>query len=402
MIHFSKIFNPFYKIRRDGTAFIYIAAYKNPDVRHFNTGIKIEPHYWSNRLNRVVDHRQTHRYNQIIEDLQAKLEDYAFDFERKYQTSCELENLKYALEEKPTEQISFTDFIEECLERDYKAKKIKKATYRSNKTTLGKLRAFREIILFNMLDYQFLRDFDDWLHRPEHELSQNSISKQHSIFRAMINRAMKYDHIEKNPYLKFTIRYQKTKRANLTLNELVQLQNIDLEPHYTQIRDMFLFSCYTAMRFGDMCRLKTSNFIHRKRKTYLTYTAQKTGKYIELPLDSLFDGRPLAIYKRYKSNNPNALLFGNPTNQHANRRIKQIAKKIGIRTDLTMHSARHTFATIMASHIPTPMLQKIMQHSDIRTTMIYVEMNNQVLDETISSVDVFKGKGSKDKGRPKQ
>jgi len=139
-----------------------------------------------------------------------------------------------------------------------------------------------------------------------------------------------------------------------------------------------------------MCRLKTSNFIHRKRKTYLTYTAQKTGKYIELPLDSLFGGRPLAIYRRYKSNNPDALLFGNPTNQHANRRIKQVVKMIALDKVVSMHTARHTFATIMASRLPTPVLQKLMQHGDIRTTMIYVKTSTEILEESIEKIKLDK------------
>lgn len=48
---------------------------------------------------------------------------------------------------------------------------------------------------------------------------------------------------------------------------------------------------------------------------------------------------------------------------------------------------RHTFGTIMATKIPLATLQSLMQHSDIKTTMIYVNISNDMIDDSLGKVD---------------
>ncbi|MDC1352983.1 tyrosine-type recombinase/integrase, partial [Flavobacteriales bacterium] len=55
--------------------------------------------------------------------------------------------------------------------------------------------------------------------------------------------------------------------------------------------------------------------------------------------------------------------------------------------NVTFHMGRHTFGTIMASKIPLPTLQNLMQHSDIKTTMIYINMSSKMIDDSLGKVN---------------
>ena len=53
--------------------------------------------------------------------------------------------------------------------------------------------------------------------------------------------------------------------------------------------------------------------------------------------------------------------------------FSKAVKKLGLRAELTMHSTRHTFATLCADiNIDSKKLQAFMRHDDIKTTMHYV------------------------------
>ena len=48
---------------------------------------------------------------------------------------------------------------------------------------------------------------------------------------------------------------------------------------------------------------------------------------------------------------------------------------MGIEKDLTHHVARHTFATLALNrNIPIEVVQKLLGHTDIRTTQLYAKM----------------------------
>jgi site-specific recombinase XerD len=72
------------------------------------------------------------------------------------------------------------------------------------------------------------------------------------------------------------------------------------------------------------------------------------------------------------------------TNQKSNLYIKEIAKLANISKYLTYHTSRHTFGTIAVQILPITVVQSILQHSDIKTTMVYLHLSNKERNETIS------------------
>ena len=73
--------------------------------------------------------------------------------------------------------------------------------------------------------------------------------------------------------------------------------------------------------------------------------------------------------------------------QFINRHLKVIAELANLKINLIFHTARHSFGTYMSSKIPLPQLMYLMQHSDIRTTMIYVTIHNDLVKQGLLKVD---------------
>ncbi|HEX4455292.1 MAG TPA: site-specific integrase [Kofleriaceae bacterium] len=51
-----------------------------------------------------------------------------------------------------------------------------------------------------------------------------------------------------------------------------------------------------------------------------------------------------------------------------------------------LHCLRHTFGTVMARKVPLPVLQKLMGHSDVQTTLRYVDVNEDDKRDAIAAV----------------
>lgn len=51
-----------------------------------------------------------------------------------------------------------------------------------------------------------------------------------------------------------------------------------------------------------------------------------------------------------------------------------------------MHCLRHTFGTVMAKRVPLPVLQKLMGHADVQTTLRYVDVNEDDKRDAIALV----------------
>ena len=85
------------------------------------------------------------------------------------------------------------------------------------------------------------------------------------------------------------------------------------------------------------------------------------------------------------------LIFSCPAEQTMNSNIKLVAEILDIKQDLSFHSARHTFATqfLKKSKFANGILilQKLLGHSSISSTMIYSHIIDTDIDNSLSSFD---------------
>jgi integrase len=205
------------------------------------------------------------------------------------------------------------------------------------------------------------------------------------------------DYIDKNPYSKFKVGLDETHREILSMEELKRLEDksISIE-RLSVVRDIFVFACYTGLSFSDIAKLSR---IHLKQgadgKEWIIIDRTKTNNRCRIPILP----KAKEILKKYE-NYPKTIfkdvLLPVLTNQKMNSYLKELGDICGISKSITMHIARHTFATsvTLGNGVPIETVSKILGHTSLKTTQIYAK----ILDNKISEdMDLLEAKLSKAK-----
>lgn len=279
---------------------------------------------------------------------------------------------------KATLRNDFYDFWEE------EVKKMKEycapATIDIYGFALDKLKKFRNTATFADLDNQFIDDFNRFLFRQK--LSQNTVSKYHIRLKKMINLALRYNIMHENPYRDFRLKFQRTNRTYLTMTEQFRLLQLydrkDLLPHLQNILARFLFSCFTSLRYSDNVQITADNI---SENTLIIGQSRKTRNVLRIPLS--------APGKRFLSEiidkNIPALSL-----QRMNSELKIISEAAKVQKILTTHVGRHTYATTyLKLGGRVEVLQKILDHSKLETTMVYVHITEADKQESVEMFNVF-------------
>ena len=89
-----------------------------------------------------------------------------------------------------------------------------------------------------------------------------------------------------------------------------------------------------------------------------------------------------------KPKDAQSFIFECPANQILNKRLKRIAKKANININLTMHTARHTFATSLLNQgVQIEIVSALLGHKKIATTQIYAQILPQKKTQAVLVLD---------------
>ena len=220
---------------------------------------------------------------------------------------------------------------------------LRLSTQKNHRSTWKLLRAFRSEILFTDIDYDFLRHFEAFLLGRNYRC--NTVAKHLRHLKRYINLAINKGLMDLGayPFRNYKIKLQETSRIYLTPGELSRLEHCHVKScAQRRVLDMFLFSCYTGLRYSDIVRLEQGHFQWINRELWLIYSMQKTERTVRLPLNLLFGGRAVRIYDRY-SRFCRQTLFGiSPSsNSSVNKILKTICKTLRIGKSVSFHVARH-------------------------------------------------------------
>ena len=232
------------------------------------------------------------------------------------------------------------------------------------------------------LTHSFIADFNFYL-RSEKNCNNNSAVKYIKNLRKIINLCISNGWLNKDPFIKFKMKVKEVERNFLSEEELHVLyeKNFKIE-RLNQVKDVFLFSCYTGLAYIDAKSITKNNivvgidgnrWIHTHRK--------KTDTPSHIPLLP----PALEIIEKYKDH-PKAIngssLLPVLSNQKMNGYLKEIAICCQIEKDLTFHIARHTFATTvtLSNNVPIESVSKMLGHKNLRTTQHYAK----ILDKKVS------------------
>ena len=175
-----------------------------------------------------------------------------------------------------------------------------------------------------------------------------------------------------------------THRDFLTIEELEKLKSFNLENYsFEKVRDIFLFSCYTGLRFSDALDLSMEQIRSNENTSFIYREQIKTGESINIPLVP----EAMQIIEKYNDNENRVVknkVLPHISNQNFNLYLKSIAGIVGLNKKLTHHVARHTFATFLLNKsVSLEVVSSLLGHTNIRTTQVYAKMQNNTVEEQV-------------------
>ena len=232
------------------------------------------------------------------------------------------------------------------------------------------------------LRMSFITEFEHYL-MLKGTMSQNTIHKMIKRIKAVVNMAVRLEWLVRNPFDKFVCSYTNPERKVLTQEEIDILINKPLVGKLEQVRDMFVFCCYTGFAYAELRRFAPGDVIVGiDREKWLSIKRQKTGTRESVPLLPI----PLDTVEKYKLNEISIQqnkLFPSMSLSSYNRYLKQLALVCEIDTKITSHIARHTFATTitLTNGVPIETVSSMLGHKDISTTQIYAKIVDQKVSD---------------------
>jgi site-specific recombinase XerD len=216
--------------------------------------------------------------------------------------------------------------------------------------------------------------------RNNTECNNNSALKFLQRFRTILYFVKSLGINFTDPFCNFRFRYDKVNRGYLDQDELDILYTKKFpSARLSQVRDIFVFSCYTGLAYIDIFEL-TEDKIRRAFDGHLWIMTkrQKTDVNSNIRLLDI----PMEILEKYKGKPKNGKVLPVISNQKINDYLEEIGDICGIEKKFTFHVARHTFASTVAlgNDVPMESVQCMLGHADIKTTQIYAH----VIDHKLS------------------
>jgi len=352
-----------------------------------STGREVELGKWNSESGRVKGNTEdVKKFNAYLDELQAKLYDAQLTLSRENKTiTAETLKNKYtgvgdkqrmlkAIFQKHNDQVAAlvpAEYSPGTLER-YKT---------SLSHTLEFLRFKYNIsdIDIRNIDNEFITDYDFFL-RSVHKCANNTAIKYVKNFKKIIRICIANGWLDKDPFLKYKPKLKEVERAFLSEQELQKIADeVFVSARVGQVRDIFLFSCYTGLAYADVKKLGPENIsIGIDGEKWIFINRTKTDTPSPIPI------LPTAqeILDKYKSN-PQCInrqkLLPVLSNQKMNSYLKEIAAVCGIQRELTFHIARHTFATTVTlnNDVPIESVSKMLGHKNLKTTQHYAKLLNK-------------------------
>ncbi|MDI6047009.1 site-specific integrase [Flavobacterium yafengii] len=237
-------------------------------------------------------------------------------------------------------------------------------------------------IEINKIDHSFITEYEFYL-RSVRKCANNTAVKYIKNFKKIIKICISNGWLDKDPFANYKSKIREVERDYLTQEEVQDIYSkVFVTERLNQVKDIFVFSCFTGLAYIDVKNLTLSNismgidggkwiFTHR----------QKTETASRIPLLPI----PEELILKY-ANHPQCInedkLLPVLSNQKMNAYLKEIADVCGIKKDLTFHIARHTFATTvtLTNGVPIESVSKMLGHKNIRTTQHYAK----ILDKKVS------------------
>lgn len=293
----------------------------------------------------------------------------------------------------------FDDFVENCgRQNDWT-----NSTYEKFVAVKNHLTNFRDGLTFEFFDERGLNDYVGYL-RDVKEMRNTTIGKQLSFLKWFLCWAFKKGGHQNNAYDNYKPKLKSTQKKIifLTWDELNRLREFKIPSNkqaLERVRDVFLFQCFTGLRYSDVFNLRRSDI----KGDHIEVTTVKTSDSLIIELNN----HSKAILDKYKD-----VAFEDDkvlpviTNQKMNDYLKELAEMAGIdepvrqtyykgneRIDdvtpkyalLGTHAGRRTFiCNALALGIPPQVVMKWTGHSDYKAMKPYIDIADDIKANAMS------------------
>ena len=364
----------------------------------------IDPAHWDAQLKRVKKAKglNSNGINTFLKNEENKVEKEILTLES-LDRDYSLSKLKSRLTRKKN-STSFFKFADEYFQVMEDSGNYNRLI--AEKPAINHFKRFRnkEDLEFIDVNVLMLEKFKAYLH-SELTVSDRTIFNYLIVIRTIFNRAIKNGIVEKSSYpfgengLK--VKRPKSQKLGLEVPDIIRLEqySTDNEIHHHAL-NVFLFSFYFAgIRASDVLQIKWKDL--KDGRLFYVMTKNKKPGSIKIP------GKAQKIIQMYKPARVVKSDFVFPDMQsmvgekdetkfkkylkvqiaRINNSLKTIGEDLELPIKLTMHVARHSFATISGGKIPIQKLQELYRHSSITTTIGYMnQFLNKGSDEALDQV----------------
>jgi site-specific recombinase XerD len=205
----------------------------------------------------------------------------------------------------------------------------------------------------------------------------NTSAKYVKNLKRITRFALLNEWITRDPFMGFSPAVKPVERGYLTMEELELIEDKKMvSPRLEQVKDLFIFACYTGLAYIDVANLKPENISRGiNGSLWINTHRQKTNVPSNIPLLN----KAVDIIEKYRDH-PQVVTSGRLlpvlSNQKLNAYLKEIGDVCGITKNLTFHLARHTFATTitLTNGVSIESVSAMLGHTNIKTTQIYAKV----------------------------
>lgn len=380
------------------------------------TGEKIRPEEWNFSSQRAIVNKHLQKNSSLNFWLEKMVNTFKSEFRNfqingiiptaailKEKVNGILNIIPVAVTESPIQKLELFPFIEQFIKDCIPVRK--EATIKTYWGTYRKMQQFAEKLGVKSFEYkditlEWRSQFICFLQSKS--VSRNTEGKHIKTVKVFMNEAT-----ERNLNINLAFRskgFQKpseeTQKIFLTMEKINKLADLDLSNNtmYDIIRDYFIISCLTALRFSDVIRIRKENI----KENFIEIKTVKTGQGVVIPIAPLVKN----ILIKYNYELPKA-----PCNQVFNRYLKEIGKMAGLndaiqvsrtvggikKTEIKLEwelisshvGRRSLISNCILEGVNTSSLMVLSAHKSLRSFQSYVRISQQQNAEALTKYSIF-------------
>lgn len=335
-------------------------------------GFKVQKKFWKD--GQVVGkHPDATLINARIAEKEAEI--------RRYLADCQLHGKPIHLDliGQRRKAYSFADYLTHRSEQYRAAGKV--IMYRKTKRFAAELVSCAGTnVYFEDIDLDFLRRLEQY--QRDLGNGDNTRHKKFKFLREFYGQAIQEGKAPApNPFKSYKVMARPVKKEKLSDSEIKAIEDLQLSPGpLNDARNLFLFSFYAKGQRFENCVTLRRDQLRNGRLFFVTNKGKD-------PISVKIHSRLQAILDQYAGEDfvfpmirelptdPEAYLnLIGSCNTIVNKNLKAVAKLAGIKTPLTFHIARHSFANQLKGVTDNiHAIKEALGHSDYRTTEVYLK-----------------------------